>query len=70
MKEQQVLLDIFLEAINPRTYKGEGGGGATLPKVFLLFFLNNKSSAHEVFYSCSFILRVSFVMVSYYGCEK
>ena len=27
MKEQQVLLDIFLEAINPRTYKGGGGGG-------------------------------------------
>ena len=40
MKEQQVLLDIFLEAINPRTYKGGGGGGgvvATLPKVLLLF---------------------------------
>ena len=26
MKEQQVLLDIFLEANNPRTYKGGGGG--------------------------------------------
>ena len=26
MKEQQLLLDIFLEAINPRTYKGGGGG--------------------------------------------
>ena len=40
MKEQQVLLDIFLEANNPRTYKGGGGGGggvATLPKVLLLF---------------------------------
>ena len=43
---------------------------ATLPKVFLLFFLDDKSSAHEVYYSCSFILRVSFVMVSYYGYEK
>ena len=38
MKEQQVLLDIFLEANNPRTYKGGGGGVvATLPKVLLLF---------------------------------
>ena len=31
MKEQQVLLDIFLEAINPRTYKGGGGGGCHPP---------------------------------------
>ena len=65
----------FLEAINPRTYKGGGGGGggglvATLPKVFLFFFLDDKSSALEVFYGYSFILRVSFVMVSYYGYEK
>ena len=31
MKEQQVLLDIFLEAINPRTYKGVGRGGCLPP---------------------------------------
>ena len=31
MKEQQVLLDIFLEAINPRTYKGGGGRGGCHP---------------------------------------
>ena len=37
MKEQQALLDIFLEAINPRTYKGGGGVVASLPKVLLLF---------------------------------
>ena len=62
----------FLEAINPRTYKGGGVGGlvATLPKVFLVFFLDDKSSALEVFYGYSFILRVIFVMVSYYGYEK
>ena len=40
MKEQQVVLDIFLEAINPRTYKGGGGGEgvvATHKKVLLIF---------------------------------
>ena len=47
-----------------------GGLVATLPKVFLVFFLDDKSSALEVFYGYSFILRVIFVMVSYYGYEK
>ena len=60
----------FLEAINPRTYKGGWGLVAILPKVSLFFFLDDKSSALEVFYGCSFILRVIFVMVSYYGYEK
>ena len=58
----------FLEAINPQTY---GGGGLLRPSLrFFCFFLDDKSSAHKVYYSCSFILRVSFVMVSYYGYEK
>ena len=36
--------------INPRTYKGGGvKGGCHPPKVFLIFFLDDKTSAHEVF---------------------
>ena len=42
-------------------------------KVFLIFFLGDKTSALEVFCSCSFILRAHFetslLMVSYYGYE-
>ena len=60
----------FLEAINPQTYGGGGGGVWAPPQGFFFFFLVDKSSAHKVYYSCSFILRVSFVMVSYYGYEK
>ena len=62
----------FLEAINPRTYRGGGVEGWLPPslKFFCFFFLDDKSSALEVFYGYSFILRVSFVMVSYYGYEK
>ena len=64
--------------LNPRTYKGVGGGGGKgwlLPthKVFLSFFLEDKTSAPDVFSSCSFIPRanfeVSLVMVSCYGNE-
>ena len=59
MKEQQVLLDIFLEAINPRTYKGGGGGrgGCHPPEGFAAFFLNDKSSQHMKF---SIAVRLSF----------
>ena len=57
---------------NPRTYKGEGGGGVCF-KVFFIFFLADKTSAPEVFSSCSFIPRAHFetslMMVSYYGHE-
>ena len=63
-------------SLNPRTYKGVGWGGglvATLHKVFLIFSLDDKTSALEVFCSCSFILRAHFetslLMVSYYGYE-
>ena len=42
-------------------------------KVFLIFSLGDKTSALEVFCSCSFILRAHFetslLMVSYYGYE-
>ena len=45
--------------INPRTYKGEGGGGGgCLPpayEYFLSFVLDDKTSAPDVFSSCSFI---------------
>ena len=58
--------------VNPRTYKGEGVGGAP-HKVFLNFLLKNKTSAPEVFCRCSFILRAHFetsvVIVSCYGYE-
>jgi len=63
--------------LESRTYKGVGWRGwgvvATLHKVFLIFSLDDKTSALEVFCSCSFILRAHFetslLMVSYYGCE-
>ena len=61
---------------NPRTYK-EGGEWSWIPppnKVFQSFFLEDKTSAPEVFSSCSFIPCVDFwtnlVMVSCYGYEK
>ena len=60
--------------LNPRT-RTEGGGGvdATPHKVFLSFFLEDKTSAPDVFSSCSFIARADFemslVMVSCYGYE-
>ena len=42
-------------------------------KVFLIFFLYDKTSAPEVVCNCSFIPRAHFetslVMVSYYGYE-
>ena len=62
------------ECMNPRKYKGSGGGcHPPLPKVFLIFSLDDKTSAPEVFCSCSFILRAHFetslVAVSYYGYE-
>ena len=57
---------------NPGTYKGGrglggvGGGVASPPKVFpIFFFLDDKTSAPKVFYSCSFNPRV----VSYFGYD-
>ena len=51
---------IFVELmINPRTQKGVGVD-ATLPKVFLIFFLEDKTSAPDVFGSCSLIPRTHF----------
>ena len=62
--------------LDPRTYKGVGrreGGGVVRVKVFLIFSLGDKTSALEVFCSCSFILcahfETSLLMVSYYGYE-
>ena len=61
---------LLLEAsVNPRTYKG-----ATHPyEVFLIFFLDDKTSATDAFSSCSFIpgahFETSSVMVNFYGCE-
>ena len=61
--------------INPRmTMGGGGGGGCHLAKLFLSFFsIEDKTSAPEVFSSCSFIpgahFETSLVMVSCYVCE-
>ena len=55
--------------------QGRGGGGVGMPplKVFLSFLLEDKTSAPDVFSSCSFIPRAHFesssVMVSFYGYE-
>ena len=61
-------------SLNTRTYKGGGEGGYYPPlKVFLSFFPEDKTSAPDVFSSCSFIPRADFetslVMVSCYGYE-
>ena len=71
--------DLVFRTLNldPRTYKEVGRGGRGVVrvrvKVFLIFFLGDKTSALEVFCSCSFILRAHFetslLMVSYYGYE-
>ena len=59
--------------LNPRTYKGAGGGEGTPHKVFLILFLEDKTLAHHVFSSCLFIPRADFetslVMISSYGYE-
>ena len=60
--------------VNPWTYRGaEGGGGGSGCQPPYGFSLDDKTSAPEVFCSCSFILRTHFetglVMVSYYGYE-
>ena len=58
-------------------YNGGGGGAADCHapthKAFMIFFLEDKTSAPEVFCRCSFIpcahLETSLVVVSYYGYE-
>ena len=65
--------------LNPRTYKkGEGWLSlcpppAPLRLFWVFFFQEDKTSAPDVFSSCSFILRAHFetslVMVSYYGYD-
>ena len=40
------------------TLRRTKGGGGTPPKVFLIFFQNDKTSAPEIFRSCSFIRPV------------
>ena len=59
-----------------RTRGSGGGGGAWMPpllKVFVSIFLGDKTSAPDVFSSCSFIPRAHFetslVMISCYGYE-
>ena len=54
--------------VNPQPYKrwvGRGGGRGSewmppLPEVFLSFFPEDKTSAPDVFSSCSFIPRANF----------
>ena len=64
------------QEVNPLAYNGGGGGWvvAHTPKVFLIFSLDDKLSAPEVFYNCSFMItrvhfETSLVMVTYYGSE-
>ena len=65
----------FYISVNPRTYKGGGVDITPHPplKVLLSFFLEDKTSAPDVFSSCSFIppakFETSSVMVSCYGYE-
>ena len=68
---------LFLQ-VNPRMYNGVGGGGGVdatvLPiRFFSVVILEDKTSAPDVFSSCSFIPRADFetslVMVSCYGYE-
>ena len=60
---------IFLSIFNPR----RTGGDATPIRFFWIFFLEDKTSAPDVFSRCSFIPRahfeISWVMVSCYGYE-
>ena len=60
-------------SFNPRTYGGGEGAGFHPTKVFLSFFLEDKTSAPDVSSSCLFILwahfETSLVMVSCYGYE-
>ena len=67
--------------VNPRTYREAGGGGGggeeggcpPGTEFFVRFFLDNQTSAYDVFSSRSFIPRrhfeTSLLMVSYYGYE-
>ena len=52
---------------------GGGGGRVATPMWVLIFFLDDETSAPDVFSSCSFIPRAHFetsqVMVLYYGYE-
>ena len=60
------------QRVNPGTYKGGGGRGEVVAtpssEVLLIVFLDDKTSAPDVFSSCSFIPRAHFetslVMVS------
>ena len=66
-----------IKLILGRTGKRGGGGGEggchPVSDVFLRFFLDNQTSAYDVFSSRSFIPRTHFetslLMVSYYGYE-
>ena len=66
---------LFLQ-VNPRMYNGVGGGGEWMPlsspiRFFSVVILEDKTSAPDVFSSCSFIpcalFETSLVMVSCYG---
>ena len=63
----------ILSFILGRTRGWGRGAVATLHKVFLTLFLDDKTSSLEVFCSCLFIVRAHFetslLMVSYYGYE-
>ena len=60
------------EVYNPGTYRVDGWMPPPL-RFFLIFSLDDQTSAPDVFSSCSFITRAHFetslVMISFYGYE-
>ena len=55
-------------SLNPPTYKGEGKVATSLWG-FWSFFLDDQTSASDVFCSCLFIPILGVVMVNYYGYD-
>ena len=70
-----VIFRVKSEVVSFNLGRTRSGGGVGMPplKVFLSFLLEDKTSAPDVFSSCSFIPRAHFesssVMVSFYGYE-
>ena len=67
-----IITKIILSELTLGCTRGKGGGGHP-HKVFLSFFVEDKTSAPDVFSSCLFILHANFetslVMVSCYGYD-
>ena len=69
-KVLKVCINCTWSALNPRTYEGEEVvAPAPHPQSYSEFFLEDKTSAPEVFCSCSRSFKTSLVIVSYYGYD-